>query len=310
MSFNFFAFDNRFFWEDVYNYNDWVIQLNVRTLKYRLIDPLGVKREAGDFNLCKETLLKYIEAFELVELKNNTVIILHGFGKKRSSTKFIAKGLKDINANIISLHYATLRRGVAFHANILAQMLQNMEIKGKLYIINTGASCLITRKLMSDSNNYRQYNIERVLDINPMNSGTDLAELLKEKRLFSFVLGPMLKDITTSVAVSIPRLPKEIDHGIIFVTSPFKQFLKRIMARFESFPFSTPPSERSYANKIREFDAKSWFALEDEELLKYCKNFITTGEFVEDFQPFADEKIKIRKKVEADGSTKVKKKEK
>ena len=38
MSFSFFAFDSRFFWEDVYNYNDWIIQLNVRTLKYRLVD--------------------------------------------------------------------------------------------------------------------------------------------------------------------------------------------------------------------------------------------------------------------------------
>lgn len=293
MCFNFFVSNSRFFWEDVYNYNNWVIQLNVRTLKYRLVDPLGVKRESGDFKLCKETLLKYIEACELIELKNNTVIILHGFGKNRASTKFITKGLKDINANIIALHYATLRRGMAFHANILTQMLQNMEIKGKLYIINTGASCLITRKFIAESNNYRRYNIERILDINPMNSGTDLAELLVKKKFFNFILGPMLKDITTTVAVKLKKLPKEIDHGIIFITSPFMQFMKRLLARFESFPFSTPPSERSYADKVLEFDAKTWFSLEDEKLIKYCKNFITTGEFVKDFQPFADEDKKI-----------------
>lgn len=310
MSFDFFAFDSRFFWEDVYNYNDWVIQLNVRTLKYRLVDPLGVKRESGDFELCKETLLKYIEACELTDLKENTVIILHGFGKKKSSTKFLAKGLKDINANIIALNYATLRRGIAYHAKILAQMLQNTEIKGKLYIINIGASCLITRKLISDSNNYRRFNIEKIIDVNPMNSGSDLAELLVKKRVFNFILGPMLKDITTSVAVKFKKLPQEIDHGIIFVTGPFMRFTKRLLAKFESFPFSTPPSERSYADKIKDIDAETWFALNDTKLLNICKNFITTGDFATKFKPFTDSKIKTTGKSEADSTKKIRKKEK
>ena len=297
MSFDFFAFDSRFFWEDVYNYNDWVIQLNVRTLKYRLVDPLSVSRESGSFDRCKETLLKYLEACELTELKDNTVIILHGFGKKRSSIMNLARSMKDINANIIALNYATLRRGVAFHANILSQMLQNLEIKGKLYIINTGASCLITRKFIGDTDNYRRFNIERILDVNPMNSGSDLAELLKDKGLFKFFLGPMLKDITTSVAVKFNKLPKEVDHGIIIATSPFANFCSKLFAKFESFPFSTPPSERSYAEKLREFDTETYFPLNDEKLASYCKNFITTGDFVKDFQPFADSKIKVVKKV-------------
>ena len=301
MSFNFFAFNSRFFWEDVYNYNDWTIQLNVRTLKYRLVDPLGVKREAGDFELCKNTLLKYIEICELTELKENTVIILHGFGKTSSSVKLLAKNLKEINANIISLSYATLQRGVAFHANILAQMLQNTDIKGKLYIINVGSSCLITRKFIADSGNYRRYNIDRILDINPKNSGSDLAELFVDKKFINFILGPMLKDITTTVAVKYKKLPKEIDHGIIFVTSPFMKIIKRLFARFESFPFSTPPSERSYAEKIQEFDADTCFVLNDKDLFKYCKNFITTGNFAQDFQPFSHIKGRVVRRVRNTG---------
>jgi len=290
MSFDFFAFNSRFFWEDVYNYNGWVIQLNVRTLKYRVVDPLGVRRESGDFENCKSVLLKYIDACEMTELKENTVILLHGFGGNKSSVKKLTKGLKDINANIIALNYATLRRGIAFHANILAQMLQNMELKGRLYIINTGASCLITRKLLSESANYRRYNIGRILDINPMNSGSDFAELIVKKSLFKFLLGPMLKDITTSVAVNLKKLPQEIDHGIIFVISPVKKFIKRMWAKFESFPLASPPSERSYAEKVEEFESESFFPLDDEKLLTYCKNFITTGDFSKEAVPFADER--------------------
>lgn len=296
MSFSFFALSSRFFWEDVYNYNDWVIQLNVRTLKYRLIDPLGVCRETGDFEACRSTLLKYIEACELTELKDNTVIILHGFGKNKSSVKQIAHHLKDINANIITLNYASLRRGIAFHANILAQMLQNSDIQGKLYIISVGASCLIVRKLLSESNNYRRYKLARVLNINPLNSGSDLAELLVRKPFFNFILGPMLKDITTEKASNTPKLPKEIDLGLIIATGIFTRFLKKLISRFESFPFSTPLSERSYADKLEEFDTQTYNSLNDDRLLAYCKNFITTGDFSKEWQPFGDISETKRKK--------------
>ena len=296
MSFSFFAFDSRFFWEDVYNYNGWIIQLNVRTLKYRLLDSFSVCRESGTFERCKETLLKYIRACELDEQHDNTVIILHGFGGTRASAKAIADGLKGINANIIPISYATFRRGTGFHSNILAQMLQNMETQGKLYVINIGAACLITRRLLGDSDNYRRYNIERILDINPMNSGSDLAELFMNNRFLKFLFGPMLKDIATPNALNLEKLPKEIDHGLIFSQSKFDLMLKRFLARFESFPSESPKNERTYARKIKNIDLNTWFSLKDEKLLNYCKNFITTGDFMENSLPFIDNINKPNKK--------------
>ena len=296
MSFSFFAFDSRFFWEDVYNYNGWIIQLNVRTLKYRLLDSFSVCRESGTFEQCKDTLLKYICACELDEQHDNTVIILHGFGGTRASAKVIADGLKGINANIVPISYATFRRGTGFHSNILAQMLQNIETKGKLYIINIGAACLITRKLLGESDNYRRYNIERILDINPMNSGSDLAELFMNNRFLKFLFGPMLKDIATPNALNLEKLPEEIDHGLIFSQSKFDLMLKRFLKRFESFPSETPKNERTYARKIKNIDLSTWFSLKDEKLLNYSKNFITTGDFMENWQPFTDDTNKPKKK--------------
>lgn len=296
MSFSFFAFDSRFFWEDVYNYNGWIIQLNVRTLKYRLIDSFSVCRESGTFEQCKETLLKYIQACELDEQHDNTVIILHGFGGSRASAKVISDELKGLNANIVPISYATFRRGIGFHSNLLAQMLQNMETKGKLYIINIGAACLITRKLLGDSDNYRRYNIERILDINPMNSGSDLAELFMNNRFFKFLFGPMLKDIATPNALNLEKLPDEIDHGLIFAQNKLNLLLKRFFARFESFPSESPKNERTYARKIKNIDLNNWLSLEDEKLLNYCKNFITTGDFMESWLPFIDNANKPKKK--------------
>lgn len=279
MSFAFFTLNSLFFWEDVYNYDNWVIQLNVRTLKYRLLDPFAVRREAGSFEQCKETLLKYIAACELKEPKKDTILILHGFGKNKASVKGLADGLKDMNANIIVAGMTTLRRGATFHANILDQMLQNTDIKGRLYIIDTGASCLIVRRLLSSSRNYRRYNIERILDINPMNSGSETAGMLAEHEFFNFLLGPMLQEISTPYALKFDKLPEDIDHGIIFAPSLFAQLIKKLTARYESFPFSTPPAERSYADKVCNVKIHSLQLFKDPALLEKCKNFITTGDF-------------------------------
>lgn len=296
MNLTFFAFDSRFFWEDVYNYNDWIIQLNVRTLKYRLVDPFGVRRESGTFEQCKETLLKYIYACELTEQKENTIVILHGFGQKKSSVKTLANSLKDINANIVSVSYATLRRGIGFHSNILAQMLQNSEAKGKFFIVNVGSSCLITRKMLSESANFRLFNIERILDINPMNSGSDLVDLLFKNRFLNFLLGPMFKDIATKNAVTIEKLPPEIDHGIIFASGFLTNFIKKRFSKYESFPRTNPPDERSYAEKIVNVKGKTLYSLNDETVAEYCKNFITTGDFMQSWQTSKREKKQTKKK--------------
>jgi len=284
MSFDFFTFGSRFFWEDVFNYDNWVIQLNVRSLKYRLVDSFGVRRESGTFEQCKETLIKYIHACELKEPKDNTVIILHGFGKKKSSIEGLAAKLDDINANIIPLSYATLRRGVGFHANILTQMLDHMEIKGKLFIINAGASCLITRKFLNECENYRRYNIEGVIDINPINSGSDFADLFVNKKIINFILGPMFKDIATRNAIEIDKLPAEINHGIIFSSNPLAKLFKSFTARYESFPLASVPNENSYAEKIKKLAAKTWNSLNDKNLATCCKNFIVNGDFDKDYQ--------------------------
>jgi hypothetical protein len=52
MKFTFFTFGGNFMWEDIYNYQDWVIQRNLVSQKCRLLDPLNIRRHSGTF-LCQ-----------------------------------------------------------------------------------------------------------------------------------------------------------------------------------------------------------------------------------------------------------------
>lgn len=282
MKFNFFTLGGRFRWEDIYNYQNWRIQRHIKARQYRLLDPYDIRRDSGSFSKCQNTLLKYISAYEMDKTYDDTVVILHDFARTRNSVKYLADSLKETNKNIIAVNYASTHKNLNAHVQLLSQFLQNIEIKNNLYFINVGTSCLITRKLLNTNNNYHLYHVAGVLDINPLNSGSDLAELLSQKDFFRNLFGPMLIDIKTKQALNIPKLPQDIQHGIIFCPSLVHKIFKKLFTRFESFPFLTPPSEQSYADKIKTISETTFFPLENRDLVLNCIHYLTTGNFIDD----------------------------
>lgn len=281
MQFDFFTLGGRIFWEDVFNYQNWVIQRNVKNKKYRLLDSHNIRRASGTFTICKETLLKYIEAYEIEEPYNDTIILLHSFGRTKHSLTPIIKKFSNYKANIIAINYASLKKDMNNQSNLLIQFFKNMNLKGNTYFINFGTGCLLLRKFLDNSNNYRKYNITRVLDINPINSGSDLAELLVRKSFFRKLLGPMLLDISTKKAITLGLIPKEIQHGIIFCPSKFNIFIKKLFSRFDSFPSQSIPSEHQYSEEILTLDATTYLPLQNKKLQHACYQYITTGKFPE-----------------------------
>ncbi len=286
MKFDFFTLGGRFRWEDIYNYQNWRIQRHIKTKNYRLLDPYNIRRDSGSFSKCQNRLLKYIQAYELNIDSEDTVLIIHGFGRTSNSVKYLADMLKETNKNIVSVNYASLHKNINAHVQLLTQFLQNLEIKRNLYIINIGAACLLTRKLLNNNNNYHLYNIAGVIDINPMNSGSDLAELLSMQKIFCMLFGPMLLDIATKQALNFPKLPQDIPHGIIFCPSTLQVFIKKMLKRFESFPFLTPPSEQSYADNIKYICDSTFFPLENKDLILNCIQYICYGNFIDDSDDF------------------------
>ena len=107
MKFDFFTLGGRFRWEDIYNYQNWRIQRHIKDRKYRLLDPHDIRRDSGTFGKCQNTLLKYIQAYELNNRSADTVLIIHNFGRTRNSVQYLADSLQETNKNIITVNYAS-----------------------------------------------------------------------------------------------------------------------------------------------------------------------------------------------------------
>ena len=281
MKFMFFTLGGRLFWEDVYNFQNWIIQKNVRTLEYRLLDPYNIRRASGTFEQCRDALMKYIEAYEMDAPYDDSIVLIPGFGQSKKALKELAEELKCLPANIIIFNYASLRKSLTHHANILSQFLKNIKTKNKTSLITVGSGGLVLRKMIDNSNNYRYYGISRVLELNPLNSGSDLAELL-EKNKYAFKLaGPMIRDITPKKTAALAKLPQEIEHGLLFCSQPWKALFRKLLSRYDSFPIASRPSEESFAKTVYKITEPFEPPLKDKMIVGLCKRYITEGYFSE-----------------------------
>lgn len=271
MKFNFFTCNYYFSWEDVFFYQGWRIQRKVNTNHYRLLDSHNIRRESASFEDCKNTLLKYISACELQEPKKNAIILIHGFGRTENSLNRLKSVLSSVDADVIAFNYCSTKANLRHQAELLLQFVSNLANHPNLYFVTVGAGCLILRKFFDLCENYRILNINGIININPMNSGSDFAFLVNRITLVRKLFGPMLCDITPDESLKISRVPQEISLYIIFSPSKFSSFFGKLFSRLDSFPQLSPPAETAYSPYCKEIKPLTWLPLSNENMLVSCK---------------------------------------
>lgn len=270
MKFSFFTLGGRFFWEDVLYYQGWRIQRRINTSRYRLLDSNNIRRQNGTFEICKDTLLKYISACEISAPDKNTIILLHGFARSKNSLNNLYSAIREINTNTISVNYGTFAVNIRHSAEVLLQFLRNLPDASNLYFVTVGSGCLVLRKLFDVCDNYRTLNIKGVININPLNSGSDFAFLLSKCKFFNKIFGPMLKEITPDEALKISKVPQEIPLHLILSPSKFNTIVNKFFAPLESFPQLSPPTEASHSQNCKEIKQLTWFPMQNENMIISC----------------------------------------
>ena len=274
MKFSFFTFGGRFSWEDVFFYQGWRIQRKIKTNRYRLLDSHNICRENSTFENCKNTLLKYISACEIQEPKPNAVILIHGFGRTQKSLLPLTSLFSSINADIIAFNYCSTKADLRHQGEILAQFISNLANRPNLFFVTIGAGCLVLRKFFDVCEDYRAANIKGIINVNPLNSGSDFAFLANRISVVRKIFGPMLSNITPDETLKISRIPQDIPLYLIFAPSKFTALFRKIFKRLESFPQLSPPAETSYSQYYKEIKPLTWFPMNNENMLVLCKESI------------------------------------
>ena len=274
MKFNFFTLGGRFLWEDFFYFQGWRIQRKIHTNHYRLLDSHNIRRESGTFEICKDALLKYISACEIGEPSKNIVILIPDFARTQKSLIPLESAIRKHNINTVIFNYCSLFSDLKTGANTLLTFIRNFTNSPNLYFVTLGAGCLVLRKMFEVCDNYRTLNIKGIININPLNSGSDFAFLTSRLSIVRNIFGPMLNDITPDETLKISRVPSDIPLYLIFSPSKFTSFIGKMFLRLESFPQLSPPAETSYSQYYKIIKPLTWFPMNNVNMLTLCKEAI------------------------------------
>ena len=280
MSFDFFTLGGSQLWEDVFFYQKWRIQRHYRTKKYRLLDNWDIRRASGSFEDCRKAFVKYIEVYEIPRQKGELVILLHGLGQTKSIFRPLWKALAEKGYNVAAINYPSTRKSIKHIINQLEFFLVHTEDISKVSFITKGAGCLVLRHLISISYGWQdKFRVSKVININPINTGSDFFELLSRHKIFNTILGPMLKESTPKYAKAVSKLPHEINLGLLFCETWATSLKNLIVDKFKSFPLNSEVSEVSYSDKHKTVKCNSLNIFKSNETISACLDFINKGSF-------------------------------
>lgn len=280
MQFDFFTLGGSQFWEDVFFYQKWRIQRNCNSKTYRLLDNWDIKRHEGSFENCRLAFVKYIEIYEISRQKGHMVIMLHGLGDSKNIFKPLWRKAIESGYMAAAINYPSTRKNIDSHVRQLDFLLNHLEDVQEVSFVTKGVGGIILRKLMSGESLWRQsIKINRIVEVSPPNQGSAFLTKLGEYKLFRFILGPMLKELSKKDVDKIPDFPKDIEVGVISrksVMLGFGHFLPR------SFKNKLPSPE-----EVKLINAKETINIAGSEINPFknlrivnaCVNFLKKGSF-------------------------------
>lgn len=280
MKFNFFTFGGSQFWEDVFFYQKWRIQRHYRSKRYRLLDNWDIQRATGSFEECRKAFVRFIEAYEIPRQSGDLVILLHGLSETKTIFRPLWKVLVAKGYNVAAINYPSTRKPMRFHIRQLEFFLTHCEDISKVSFITKGSGCLLLRMLLSNTYGWQDnFALDKVINVNPINRGSDLFEILSRFSIFNFIFGPMLKEGTPRSAQSISKLPSEIRLGVIFCQTWRDRILNPIVEKFKSLPLKGDISELEFAEEKIKIKNTQFSIFKNEEVIDACLTFLKKGKF-------------------------------
>ena len=280
MKFDFFTLGGSQFWEDVFFYQKWRIQRNYKTKKYRLLDNWDIRRAEGTFSQCRRAFLKYIEVFQLARQKGHMIIMLHGLAESKNIFKPLWRQVTKEGFMAAAINYPSTRKRLDGHIRQLDFFMNHLEDVKDVSFVTHGIGAVILKRLLSfDSPWQHKLKIHRIVEVCPPATGCVLYKLLGKYRLFQWLFGQILKDLTPQIMEALPNYPNPQQNGVIRCPSLWKKLSFILPEAWQKAAEST--EEVSLSNGTREITITNYRLnpFKNEEIVKKCVKFLVSGKF-------------------------------
>lgn len=278
MTFHFFTMGGKQYWEDVFYYQKWRIQRHFRTHKYRLLDQWDICRESGSFESCRKKFVKAIDVYEIEPQKGSLVVLLYGLGKNKNIFRPLTEAMDKEDVSFVVMNYPSRKKNFKEHLQQLDFFLTHLEGITSISFITEGSGCLLLRHfLSSDLVQNKKINIGKVININPINKGSETYSFLSRFKIFNFVLGPCLKECTPSAVQKLPALPDNVPLGLIFCDTYYQKILASFVHRYQEIDIPSEIKETDFSNSYIYIKNNHFNIMNNKNLIFSCLQFLREG---------------------------------
>ena len=145
----------------------------------------------------------------------DTVVLLHGLGRKAGSMAYMAERLAEEGYHVVNLAYPSRQRNIDTLVEYLRKSLAEccLNTASRLHFVTHSLGGIIVRAYLSGS---RPANLGRVVMLSPPNRGSEVVDFFGEYRLFTYFFGPAAAELGTDPNSLPNRLgPADFEVGII-----------------------------------------------------------------------------------------------
>ena len=217
---------------------------------------------------------------QMNEAQSSCVILLHGLGRTGDSMNEIAKSLKASGYQVWNETYPSRDKPVgelAIEAITPAlEFCQANDIK-QIHFVTHSLGGILVRYYLQDHDIDQ---LGRIVMLSPPNKGSEIADQLKEFKLYQFVTGPAGQQLGTD-ARSIPNQLEPIDGeiGVIIGNSTSDPWFSWLIPGEDDGKVSVA---RARLDEMKDFlvvEQGHTFIMKKPQVIEQIKYFLRQGEF-------------------------------
>jgi pimeloyl-ACP methyl ester carboxylesterase len=165
-------------WSDCRVAEDWRLQQHAGDIRWRLLNPRDEVIVEGPRADCETTFVQLQAAGTIPTVSGPTVLVLHGLGQGRQSMQPLVSHLrKTLDANVLSVGYASPRAGLEVHADMLNEVIDQLPEATTLSFVGHSLGNLVVRRWMANAPAQTLQRVQRMVMLGPPNQGSELARL-------------------------------------------------------------------------------------------------------------------------------------
>lgn len=214
-----------------------------------------------------------------------TVFLLHGMGRTSSSMLLLKHRLEKAGYRVLSKSYPSTTGSVSDHVSWLGSELDEC-CRGadvKTHFVTHSLGGIVLRMYLKENN---LPNLGRVVMLSPPNQGSEVADYLKDWKLYQKTMGPSGQELGTE-ARSTPNLlgPVDFELGVITGDASLNPLMSRLIPGPDDGKVAVKRAKVEGMKDFRIVNRSHAFIMNAPEVADEVISFLETGSFTHADKP-------------------------